>query len=56
MVGLCKYCACRSDKDYCERTRCNVHASWYATELVKRIAELEEIERRWKNGEAYMGE
>jgi hypothetical protein len=24
--------------------------------LLKRIAELEDIERRWKNGEAYLGE
>ena len=24
-------------------------------QLLKRIAELEEIERRWKNGEAYLG-
>ena len=24
--------------------------------LLKRIAELEEIECRWKNGEAYLGE
>ena len=29
---------------------------WLVKHLLKRIAELEEIERRWKNGEAYLGE
>ena len=45
MSDQCKNCVVRGDVEKCMLTICNQHESWVATVRMKRIEELENIQR-----------
>ena len=39
----CQHCKVKGDFEVCKKTTCNLHESWYAKEMDKKIQELCQI-------------
>ena len=42
-MDQCEHCECRGYLEFCEKTDCSIHESWYAKELNLIIWKLEKV-------------